>query len=667
LALLIVLAGFLAYSNSLFGPMVFDDRLSIVENVGIRSWSHPGSLLIAPRELPTAGRPLVNLSFAINYAAGGLDVFGYHVANLMLHLATALLIMGVVRRTLALPTLNGRLSSRSSDLAFAIALLWAVHPLTTDAVTYLTQRTEVMSGLCYLGALYAAIRAAESGSALWSAAAVIVCAAGMACKESMASAPVMIAVYDRIFLFSSWKEAGRRRQGLYAGLAGSWLILAALLWSGPRIHSAGFLSGVSPWNYLLDQSVMISRYLRLAIWPSGLVLTYGWPFPVTLSDVLPYAMLILSLIAVTVFALFRNPRWGFLGVWFFATLAPTSSIVPIATEVGAERRMYLPLVAIVTCVVLSATLVSRASARAAAVLLTAVALALGAATWVRNADYASALVLARSDVERRPSPVARYMFGAELLRAGRYQEGVEQLRKALPGAPSAHRLLGAELFREGKPEEAIAELQEFLREQPLILEAVGARQMLGQAFAAKQRWEDALEQYETVLRMNPSLAQRIDTQGLMASVYLQKRSFAEASAQYAEYLGNRPSDARAQNQFGIALIGADNPSDAARAFQRAVAIEPDNADYQRNLANALFYLRNADEAEPHAERAVALDPAAAGARDVLARVLAVKGELARARAELEEALRIDPAFTDAREDLRKLDGLITSRIGQHAR
>src|SRR4029434_7381145 len=101
-------------------------------------------------------------------------------------------------------------------------------------------------------------------------------------------------------------------------------------------------SGVSPWTYLLKQPTGISRYLFLVVWPSSLVVFYGWPLPVTFVEVLPYALLIGCLFLVTVAAWFRYPAWGFLGLWFFITLAPSSSIVPIATEVGAERRMYLP-------------------------------------------------------------------------------------------------------------------------------------------------------------------------------------------------------------------------------------------------------------------------------------------------------------------------------------
>ena len=108
------------------------------------------------------------------------------------------------------------------------------------------------------------------------------------------------------------------------------------------MYSTGFSTGVSGWSYALNQCDMLAHYLRLAIWPRSLVLLYGEPRPLTLFAVWPSAVLIALLLGLTVLALVTRPMLGFLGAWFFVTLAPTSSVVPIATEVGAERRMYLP-------------------------------------------------------------------------------------------------------------------------------------------------------------------------------------------------------------------------------------------------------------------------------------------------------------------------------------
>ena len=108
----------------------------------------------------------------------------------------------------------------------------------------------------------------------------------MACKESMVTAPIVVVLYDMVFVFESPRKAISERWRFYAALCLSWIVLAALVWSGPRVRSAGFSTGVSPWTYLLNQTVMISRYLQLALWPRALVVNYGWPVPLTLGDVL---------------------------------------------------------------------------------------------------------------------------------------------------------------------------------------------------------------------------------------------------------------------------------------------------------------------------------------------------------------------------------------------
>jgi tetratricopeptide (TPR) repeat protein len=579
--------------------------------------------LFPERELPTAGRPLVNLSFAVNFAVGGTDVRGYHIVNLACHLLAGLLVFAIVRRTLQLPQLNERFGMRALNLGFASGILWTLHPLNTEAVDYLTQRTELMMGLFYLLTLYASIRSLAGKSRSWQVVAALSCAAGMMCKESMATAPVVVALYEAIFVFGSFKRAFIERGWFYATLGASWIVLGTLMWSGPRVHSAGFSSGISPWIYLLNQTVMITRYLYLTIRPVWLVVNYGTPLPVTLRDVLPYATFIMVLLTVTVVTLVRQPKWGFLGAWFFITLAPTSTIVPIATEVGAERRMYLPLIAIVVLVVVGVSMI-RMSTRSRALIAAAAALLLATGTVLRNREYASPLALARTVIERYPTSSAHESYGVELTNAGDHAAAMIELRRAIPGAPRAHYQLAIELLRDGRLSEAIEHFQTFLRERPLLLEAVTARQLLGEAFAKQERWPEAIEQYQMVLRMNPS------------------------KVQYVNALAH----------LGVAFIATERVDRAIQAFRRVVEVEPTNADAQRNLANALYDHEEYAAAAVHAERAVALRPTDAEAHRLLGRLLALLGRVDDARTHLEEALRLSPQNPDAKEDLQKLQLLI---------
>jgi len=667
-AFAIVVTALLAYANGLSGPFIFDDLISIVQNQQVREWWNLAAMLTPGLELPTAGRPLVTVSFAVNYALGGLDVRGYHLVNLAFHLLSGLLVFGIVRRTLELPSLKARFAGTAPNagppargrcalgcnLGFAAALLWTLHPLNTEAVNYLTQRTELMMAFFYLLTLYASIRAAASRPRPWRAIAVVSCIAGMACKESMVTAPVVVVLYDVIFVFESPRKAIRDRWRFYTALCLSWVVLAALVWTGPRAHSAGLSTGVSPWTYLLNQTVMITQYLHLALWPRALVVNYGWPVPLSLGDVLPYALFVAALLAITAVALVHRPKWGFIGAWFFVTLAPTSSIVPIATEVGAERRMYLPLIAVVVLAVLSASFLKRAVSAGGAVALAVVAALFSIGVFARNREYSSALLLARTTVERHPTSVAHHLLGVTLLVAGDRDEAMSELRQAIPGAPRAHYTLGVELVKDGKTNEAIAQFQAFLREQPNLIEAISARQLLGRAFAQQQRWSEAIEQEEQVLTMNPTDAQRLDTQALLAEVSFGAENFQEAIAHCVEYLRSRPNDGRVLTRLGIALIATGRLEEAIAAFRRAAAAAPTDADAQLNLASALHDHRDFQEALVYAQQALALRPADAQTHHLVGRLLALLGRIDEARTHFTRALQIDPGNADAKEDLGRL-------------
>jgi tetratricopeptide (TPR) repeat protein len=587
--LLLILAVALTYANSLGGPFVLDDQATIVQNPQIKVLSDLRAVLVPASETPIAGRPLASLAFAINYAVSGLDVRGYHIVNIALHAMCAVLLMLVVRRTL------------DPDLAFAAALLWAVHPLNSEVVNYISQRTESMMAALYLLTLYTAIRARDERGVRWTIAAVGSCAAGLACKESMATAPLIIALYDRVFLFDSWRAAVRARRFLYAGLAATWILAGVVIAAGPRAAVAGFSSGVSPWTYLMNQAVIITQYLRLAVWPDSLVIFYGWPAPLGARDVLPFLVFIIALVLLTVAALRRRPAVGFLGAWFFITLAPASSIVPIATEVGAERRMYLPLMALaVLAVVVVDGLWKRVTVRrlVPVPLIAAVAAAaiLAAATVARNREYASPLTLAQTVVERRPSGVAHHILAEQLVSAGRRNEAVPHLRQAIAEGDSRARfLLGRVLAEQGNYSEAVQQLEALIATsqlpyrlvprwlEPPIMEVMTARLMIGRVLLAQQHGDKAAEQARLILDAFPNHS---GAHGLRADVLFAQQQWGAAAAAYRQYLQRQPADSAALLNYGITQVATENFDEAIAAFTRAAELDPTNDRARRLLALA---------------------------------------------------------------------------------
>ncbi|MCX8037234.1 MAG: tetratricopeptide repeat protein [Candidatus Sumerlaeia bacterium] len=574
-AALIVMAICIAYSNSLSGEFIFDDLHSIPYNPTIRRLSRLDLVFSPPGEgVAVQNRPVVNLTLAINYALGGLRPSGYHLFNLGIHIVSALALFGIVRRTLLLPKFSDRFGSHSLAYAVPVALLWALHPLNTEAVTYIIQRTESLFSMFYLLTLYFCIRGHGSEGRQhwqWYGAAIAACLAGMGSKEAMVTAPVMVLLYDRVFVAGSWKEVFRRRWGLYAGLAATWLLLALILAraSGARGGAAGFGFGMTWWEYARTQFWAICRYLRLTFWPAGFIVHYGTWIARTPAEIIPYAVVVAALAGGTLAAYFRWPWVGFLGTWFFVVLAPSSSIVPLVTQTVAEKRMYLPLAAIVTLVVFSAAAVGRrllglsalpeavrrSRARAWAISATAVcSLVLGVLTLLRNHDYRSPLAIWDDPTRKRPDSAGAYLSRAAAYEnLGEWDLEIADCNKALellPNYADVYLNRGNAYLGKGDPNRAIADFTRAIELRPNYAQAYVNR---GNAYADKGDNEAALADYSKALEINPLLAEAFNNRGL---IYGQAGDYQRALEEYSRALAINPDHIEAHANRAVLLIAA---------------------------------------------------------------------------------------------------------------
>jgi len=394
-----VLAGLIAFRNSFSGALVFDDRGSIEENLSIRQF---GSAWSPPNQSGVGGRPMANLSFALNYAMSGLGVWSYHILNLGLHLLAAGTLFAIVRRTLLQPVLRPRFGADALPLALTIAVLWTVHPVQTQVVTYLSQRTEALMGLFYLLTLFAFIRGTEPGgektSRRWLGLSVVSCLLGALCKETIVTAPVMVLLYDRTFVAGNFREAWIRRWRFYLMLGATWIVLG-LLMLGLSQRGVGYGHGVSAFEYALTECRALLIYLRVALWPHPLVFDYGMEVFRQVGEAAPYVVMLAPLLVGTLVALRWKPVLGFAACWFFIILSPTSSIVPVYQQPIAESRLYLPLAAVLAVAVLGLHRVVR---RRGLVGWIAVAVALGGLTIQRNALYRNEETFWIETVAQRP-------------------------------------------------------------------------------------------------------------------------------------------------------------------------------------------------------------------------------------------------------------------------
>ena len=456
----LVLAILAVYLASLTAPFIYDDRAWITSNPSIQHLSSLGKVLFPPLGSVVRGRPFLSLSFALNYAISGANPWSYHLANLALHCVATLLLFGIARRTLAyLPDRFPRTADRVLP-AFGAALLWAVHPIQTESVTYVSQRAESLMGLLYLLTLYSFIRGVQSkGERTWHTAAVAACLLGMATKEVMVSAPLLVLAYDRTFVSGTFSAALRRRRALYAGLGLSWVFLGVLA-VGLKGRGAGLGLGYSWWAYGLAEAWAVGHYLLLCAWPFPLVLDRGTDLVASVRDTLPWVCVLAILAGAGLVAFLRRSAVGFAAAAFLLILAPTSSIFPVAFQPMAEHRMYLPLAAVTASVAVGAWVwVGRRSL--VPVLLAG--LLLGTAAFLRNRDYRDEVTIWSDTVSRVPSNErARLALGSALLAARRDPEAVEQFREALrivPGDSDARLSLGLSLLHMGRAQEALEQFE----------------------------------------------------------------------------------------------------------------------------------------------------------------------------------------------------------------
>ena len=514
----IVVAGVLAYWTSFGGVLVLDDPGAITANPTITSLTRS---LSPPPNTTVSGRPFANFTFALNYAISGTDLWSYHIANLAIHVAAALALFGVLRRTLMTTPLMAIFGPVSPAIAGAISLLWTVHPLHTEAVTYIAQRVESLAGLLLLLTLYAAIRAGEKRSSGWTAAAIGCCALGMATKEVMAVAPVLVWLWYRTF------RAGAPYPRAVRILPVTWLVLILLALDAPRGQTAGLgLGGWTPWSYALTQTEVIVHYLRLVFFPSPLVFHYAWPRITSLVAVAPQAGFLTVAAAMTIVGLVRRHPLGFAGAWFFGLLAPSSSFVPVVTQVAAEHRMYLASAALISLVVAGAFLLGRKVLSGSLGLtvglacVAATAIMLGVQTYARNLDYSSAERLWHDTVQKQPgSPRAQLGYSFELVVAKRYAEAEPHARQAVamePSNPLARRTLGFALAGQSKLFEAVTEIQRGLELFPGDIVArralITIHITLASSYADANRFEAAISELDAALRLGPDPGQVADLQ-----------------------------------------------------------------------------------------------------------------------------------------------------------
>jgi len=653
--LLLVLAIAFAWSNALRAPFVLDDHESILGNTtladfGSFHWLRPPST----GGETVSGRPFLNFSLAADHALWGAAPAGLHVTNILIHSCAALLLWGLVRRTLVAAA--GYSARGAGWFAFATALPWALHPLHTGAVTYLSQRAESLAAMLVLLTLWCFLRSAQSAtrSGPWFACSLFACLAAVGTKETAAAAPLLVLLYDRSFLSGGFSAAWRVRGRRHLLLMSCWLPLAALVWANHgRGGSAGLGSELGSWDYLLIQCRAIPHYLSLVFLPVGLVFDHGVVASPGFLGALPGLSLLVVLFGASLWALGNGRVAGLLGIAFFILLAPSSSFVPVATQTMAEHRMYLPSAAIV--LLLGVILVPRLGNERSlgivvpsALLLSAV---LGFFTWQRNEVHGSVLRLWQDTVGKAPDNArAHNNLGQALMAEGRGVEAMPEFERAIALQPNhafAHSNLGALLLGQRRYAEAVRHFNAALQADPNYLTA---RINLAQALTGLGRDNEAMQQYWAALAQDPSA---LDASINLGALLVGQGRAREGAERLRAVIAADASLPEAHFHLGLALERLSDLQGAEASLRQALRLRPSFA--AAHLALGKLLLRQggsaAAAAESETREAVRLDPSLPEAHYMLGNLLARQRQFENALKEFQECLRLDPSHVPCRNNL----------------
>lgn len=624
--LALLAAVLLAYGPAVPGPFVLDDHAAIQANPTLRPPAPWLDALRPPAGGSTvSGRPLLNASFALNARWGGETAADFRRVNLALHAIAAALLFQLIRRTLpriAFPAPGATL------VAWVAAFGWALHPLQNSAVSYISQRAEVLAATSLLLLLVALEKSTRSRlPTAWAALAVLASAAGLLSKETAVVGPVLALLYDRTFLAGSLRQAWHRRRWLHLGLAATW-ILPATLWRPGELRggTVGFDAGPTAWQHLQTQVYAVGHYLKQVLWPHPLVFDHGERIVTGADQLLLPLVAITVLVIATGWAWRRRPAAGFCGAAIFLLLAPSTAL-PIASQTIAEHRMYLPLAAIVGCI--APALARVAGPRRAALVLGSVTLAAGALTWQRNQVFRSDVALWSDTVHRAPYNLRAHVnLGTAWLEAGQLEDALTAYRTAAtmqPEDPEIQLALAQALTRLGRFAEAIRHGE---RAVALAPDLRLAHLHLAEAYRSAGRWADAAETALVALRLAPDdrdvrtiAAQALAELAVRRPRHERERALVELSR--ARELA--PADAGIAFTEGNGWAAAGEFHAAIEAYRRALAIDATLVAARNNLANALLIVGRVEEAIVEYEQVLAARPDDRSVRENLAAARGMHG------------------------------------------
>ncbi len=336
----------IAYSNTFTSSFHFDDDQAINENPMIK---HVTGENIA--KLLSGARPVVYLSAMFNYRLGQLNPVGWHIFNIAVHMAATMLVYFFILRTLQTPSLRSQYAGKAKWMAVLGALLFGLHPIQTESVTYIITRSELLATCFYVATFLLLIQSAKTGKFSYGLAILVTSFLAVGSKEWAITLPALLLLYDFLFLADGKIKSVLSRWYVYILSAIPWwLVLSRLnLFEKQGSSSVGFgvqtITGITPITYLYTSFNVIWTYIRLLFLPISQNIDYDYPIAQSFLE-FPTILSLLGHLAIVAaaFWLYRSKKWTIIpfGVaWFYIGLSPVQSFVPV-TDIIFEHRLYMP-------------------------------------------------------------------------------------------------------------------------------------------------------------------------------------------------------------------------------------------------------------------------------------------------------------------------------------
>ena len=664
----------LAYGNTLQHSFHFDDIPSILEKPWIRGLDKIPDFIFSYSQ-----RPLVILSFNINYAISGFKEWSYHVFNITFHLLVVFLVYRLGKLIVShISQGNAPLVNDSNQMPLLAAVIFAVHPLNTQAVTYISSRSSIMATMFYLVAiilffegLYKKENKVIKTNYVFVAGAVISFGIGFLCKLIVISLPAILFAYHYYFISNQNIQTWIKKQWKWILGTGVLLALAFLF---KKIYGDGLLRAsivdVTAWNYFRTQiGVIPFEYFRKMIFPFNLTIDpvfqviLHWRSLIAIGGIIILGILSIAWIKLSKVKkqskTFAPEAFGL--IWILVALSPSSSFIPLL-DMAAEHRTYLPLAGFS---ILFASLLIRLKSfiqqsikidaesmynnqkvvMLPVVLILLILVSFLVGTRERNKVWKDEVSLWTDAKQKAPFLIRPYNnLGEAYDKLGKYDLAIAEFEQALRLNPNyffALSNLGNVYGKKKEYAQTISYTKQALQQKP---DYAPGYYNLAKALHMTGNPEKAMSSYRSAVKYNPYFEEAFFNLGFLA---LEQKKFTEAVDNFKSFLEMQPKHPKAHFGLGTTYAMMGKQGEAKQYYENAIAYNPEFLSPYINLANLHMVTGNTVEAKNLLKIVLLKNPDLAGVHKNLGLIFMQEKDVNKASEYFREYLRLMPMAPDA--------------------